>query len=125
MSVYYINPIFISPRSFLLKIYDILKINSFTCCCCASVENGLLRFYASRSSLLYSCFRYTIELRLQPYQMQLYTFRMQGLAFFLPWFPDYIGIFASYRLSKIMERILSPERIKTRVGTLVIEILYF
>ena len=43
---------------------------------------------ASRPSLLYGDFRYTVELLLQPYQIQLYTFRVQGLAFFLPWFPD-------------------------------------
>ena len=24
------------------------------------------------------------------YLIQLYTFRVQGLAFFLPWFPDYL-----------------------------------
>ena len=38
--------------------------------------------YASRLSLLYSGFRYTIELPLQPYKIQLYTFWVQGLAFF-------------------------------------------
>ena len=26
---------------------------------------------------------------MQPYKIQLYTFWVQGLAFFLPWFPDY------------------------------------
>ena len=75
--------------TFLIKIYNILKNNIFTCSCRASVESWLLLRYASRSSLLYSCFRYTIELPLQPYKIQLYTFRVQGLAFFLPWFPDY------------------------------------
>ena len=76
-------------RSFLIKIYDILKINIFTRSFWTSVENGLLWRCASRSSLLYSGFRYTIELPLQPYKIPLYTFRLQGLAFFLPWFPDY------------------------------------
>ena len=76
--------------TFLIKIYNILKNNIFTCSCWASVESWLLWPYASRSSLLYSGFRYTIELPLQPYKIQLYTFRVQGLAFFLPWFPDYI-----------------------------------
>ena len=75
--------------TFLIKIYNILKNNIFTCSCWASVESWLLLPYASRSSLLYSVFRYTIELPLQPYKIQLYTFRVQGLAFFLPWFPDY------------------------------------
>ena len=54
------------------------------------IKNWLLWRYASRSSLLYSGFRYIIELPLQPYKIQLYTFRVQGLAFFLPWFPDYL-----------------------------------
>ena len=27
---------------------------------------------------------------MQPYKIQLYTFRVQGLAFFLPWFPDHL-----------------------------------
>ena len=79
-------------RTFLIEIYDILKNNIFTCSCWASVESWLLWRYASRSSLLYSGFRYTIELPLQPYKIQLYTFRVQGLAFFLPWFPDYYPI---------------------------------
>ena len=47
-------------------------------------------FFASRSSLLYSGFRYTIELPLQPNKIQLYTFRVQGLALFPPWFPRLI-----------------------------------
>ena len=75
--------------TFLIKIYNILKNNILTCFCWASVESWLLWRYASRSSLLYSGFRYTMELPLQQYKIQLYTFRVQGLAFFLPWFPDY------------------------------------
>ena len=75
--------------TFLIKIYNVLKNNIFTCSCWVSVETWLLLRYASRSSLLYSGFRYTIELPLQQYKIQLYTFRVQGLAFFLPWFPDY------------------------------------
>ena len=75
--------------TFLINIYNILKNNILTCSCWASVESWLLWRYASRSSLLYSGFRHTIELPLQPYKIQLYTFRVQGLAFFLPWFPDY------------------------------------
>ena len=89
MLYYYINSIFFNPELFLIKIYNILKNNIFTCPCWASVESLLLLRYASRSSLLYSGFRYTIELPLQPYKIQLITFRVQGLAFFLPWFPDY------------------------------------
>ena len=77
--------------TFFDKIYNILKINILTCSCWASVESWLLWRYASRSSLLYSGFRYTIALPLQPYKIQLYTFRVQGLAFFLPWFPGYKG----------------------------------
>ena len=65
-------------RTFLKKIYDILKNNILTCSCWASVENWLLWRYASRSSLLYSGFRYTLELPLHPYKIQLYTFRVQG-----------------------------------------------
>ena len=76
--------------TFLIKIYNILKNNILTCSCWASVESWQLWRYASRSSLLYSGIRYTIELPLQPYKIQLYTFRVQGLAFFLPWFPDYM-----------------------------------
>ena len=34
-----------------------------------------------------------MELPLQPYKIQLYTFRVQGLAFFLPWFPDYYAMY--------------------------------
>ena len=83
--------------TFLIKIYNILKNNILTCSCWASVENWLLWRYASRSSLLYSGFRYTIELPLQPYKIQLYTFRVQGLAFFLPWFPDY---YVSQKMAK-------------------------
>ena len=75
--------------TFLIKIYNILKNNILTCSCWASVERWLLWRYASRSSLLYNGFRYTIELPLQPYKIQLYTFWVQGLAFFLPWFPNY------------------------------------
>ena len=81
--------------TFLIKIYNILKNNILTCPCCASVESWLLWCYASRSSLLYSGFRYTMELPLQPYKIQLYTFRVQGLAIFLPWFPDYIALWFS------------------------------
>ena len=81
--------IIFQPLTFLIKIYNILKNNILTCSCWASVESWLLWRYASRSSLLYSGLRYTIELPLQPYKIQLYTFRVQGLAFFLPWFPDY------------------------------------
>ena len=80
VDVLYKSNIFQS-RSFLIQIYDISKLNIFTCSCWASVENGLLWRCASRSSLLYSGFRYTIELPLQPYKIQLYTFRVQGLAF--------------------------------------------
>ena len=80
---------FFQSWTFLIKIYNILKNNILTWSCWASVESWLLWRYASRSSLLYSGFRYTIELPLQPYKIQLYTFRVQGLAFFLPWFPDY------------------------------------
>ena len=83
--------------TFLIKIYNILKNNILTWSCWASVESWLLWRYANRSSLLYSGFRYTIELPLQPYEIQLYTFRVQGLAFFLPWFPDY-GDFANGEL---------------------------
>ena len=68
--------------TFLIKIYNILKNNILTLSCWASVESWLLWRYASRSGLLYSGFRYTIELPLQPYEIQLYTFRVQGLAFF-------------------------------------------
>ena len=75
-------------RTFSIKIYDILKNNILTCSLLASVESWLLWRYASRSSLLYSGFKYTIELPLQPYKIHLYTFRVQGLAIFLPWFPD-------------------------------------
>ena len=78
-------------RTFLIKIYDILKKNILTCSCWASVESWLLWRNASRSSLLYSGFRCIIELPLQPYKIQLYTFRVQGLAFFLLWFPDYVS----------------------------------
>ena len=46
------------------------------------VKSWLLWRYANWSNLLYSGFRYTIELPFQPYKMQLYTFRVQGLAFF-------------------------------------------
>ena len=85
-----------------------------TCSCWASVESWLLWRYASRSSLLYSGFRYTIELPLQPYKIQLYTFRVWGLAFFLPWFPDYIQltnkhILPKYNfLSSYVKQYLSP-----------------
>ena len=89
MLFYCINSIFFNPELFLIKIYDILKNNILTCSLLASVESWLLWHYASRSSLLYSGFKYTIELPLQPYKIHLYTFRVQGLAFFLPWFPDY------------------------------------
>ena len=89
MLYYYINSIFFNPELFLIKIYNILKNNILTCSCWASVESWLFWRYASRSSLLDSGFRYTIEIPLQPYKIQLYTFRVQGLAFFLPWFPDY------------------------------------
>ena len=75
-------------RTFLIKIYDILKNYILTCSCWVSIESRLLWRYASQPSLLYSGFRNTIELPLQPYKIQLYTFRVQGLAFFLPWFPD-------------------------------------
>ena len=68
--------------TFLTKIYNILKNSILTCSCWTSVESLPLWRYASRSSLLYSGFRYTIELPLQPYKIQLYTFRVQGLAFF-------------------------------------------
>ena len=61
-------------KSFLIKLKDILKNNILTCSCWASIENGLLRSYASQLSLLYSGFRYTIERPLQPYKIQLYTF---------------------------------------------------
>ena len=81
--------------TFLIKIYNILKNNILICSCWASVERWLLWRYASRSNLLYSGFRYTIELPLQPYKIQLYTFRVQGLAFFLPWFPDYYSFYLS------------------------------
>ena len=77
--------------TFLNKIYNILKNNILTWSCWASVESWLLWRYASRSSLLYSGFRYTLELPLQPYEIQLYTFRVQGVAFFQPWFPDYMS----------------------------------
>ena len=60
------KPTIFQFRSFLIKLYDILKINIFTCPCWAYVENGLVRRCASRSSLLYSVFRYTLELPLQP-----------------------------------------------------------
>ena len=89
MLYYYINSIFFNLELFLITINNILKNNILTCSCWASVESWLLWRYASRSSLLYSGFRYTIELPLQPYKIQLYTFWVQGLAFFLPWFPDY------------------------------------
>ena len=55
--------------TFLIKMYNILKNNILTCSCWASVENWLLWRYASRSSLLYSGFKYTIELPLQPYKI--------------------------------------------------------
>ena len=75
-------------RSLLIKIYDIISY-IFTCPCWASVGNGLHWRCASQSSLLYGGSRYTTELPLQSCQIQLYTFRVQVLAFFLPWFPDY------------------------------------
>ena len=87
--------------TFLLKKYNILKNNILTCSCWASVESWLLWRYASRSSLLYSGFRYTIELPLQPYKIQVYTFWVQGLAFFLPWFPDYY-----YKRLKLYDKII-------------------
>ena len=34
---------------------------------------------------------------LQLYKIQLYTFRVQGLAFFQPWFPDYVPIQCTLR----------------------------
>ena len=74
--------------SFFIKIYDILKNNILTCFCWSTIKNGLLLCCASQSNLLYSGFRYIIELPLQPYKTQLYTFSVQGLAFFLPWFPN-------------------------------------
>ena len=89
----------------MIKIYDNLKINIFTCSCWASVENGLLWRCASRSSLLYSGFRYNIELPMQLYKIQLYTFRVQGLAFFLPWYPNYKGnrkIFLKHRPPRVL-----------------------
>ena len=69
-------------------------------------ESWLLWRYASRSSLLYSGFRYTIELPLQPYEIQLYTFRVQGLAFFLLWFPDYNDYFGKpkYMLTQVQKQ---------------------
>ena len=76
-------------RFFWIKIYGILKNDISTCSCWASVENRLRRRYASRSSLLYSGFKCTIESPLQPYRIQLFTFRVQGFPLFLPWFPDY------------------------------------
>ena len=85
MLFYYINSILFQSRSFSIKIYGILQKCYFTCSC----------WLLSRSSLLYSGFRYTIELPLQPYQIQPYTFRLQWLAFFRPWFPDYITDSAS------------------------------
>ena len=77
MSVYYISPIFFSPDLFffffLIKMYNILKNDIFTCSCWASVENGLL---------LYRGFRCSIDLPMQSHELQLYTFRVQELAFF-------------------------------------------
>ena len=73
---------FFQSWTFLIKIYNILKNNILACSWLASVESWLLWRYASRSSLLYSGFRYTIELYLQPYKIQLYTFREQALAIF-------------------------------------------
>ena len=58
------KPNVLQSRSLLIKIYDILKTNIFTCSCWASVEIGLLWRCASRSSLLCSGFRYIIELPL-------------------------------------------------------------
>ena len=55
-------------------IYDILKNNIFICSCWGTIENGLLWRYAIRSSLPYSCCKYIIELPLQPYKIQMYTF---------------------------------------------------
>ena len=79
-----VSPFNISrSRSFLIKINDILKNNIL-----ASIVNRLLWCSASRSSLLYSSFRYAIKLLSQPYKIQLYNFRVQRLAFFLTWFPD-------------------------------------
>ena len=78
MLYYYLNSKFFQSWTFLIKIYNILKKNILTCSCWASVESWLLWRYASRSSLLYSDFRYTIELPLQPCKIQLYTFRVQG-----------------------------------------------
>ena len=57
--MYYINPFFQS-QSFLIKTYDILKTNIFTCSCWATVENGLLCSGASGSSLLYSGLGYML-----------------------------------------------------------------
>ena len=82
MLFYYINSTFFSPELFWQKYMTFWKIIFWQCSCWASVESWLLWQNASRSSLLYSGFRYTIELPLQLYKIQLYTFRMQGLAFF-------------------------------------------
>ena len=54
------KPNVFQSRYFLITIYRILKIKIFSCSCWASVENGLLWRRASRWSLLYSGFRYTI-----------------------------------------------------------------
>ena len=59
-------------RSFFYKIVDILINLISTCSYWASKENGLPWRCASRSSLLYSGFRYTIELPLQPQNPVVY-----------------------------------------------------
>ena len=69
-------------RTFLIKIYDILKNNNLTCSCWASVESCLLWRYASRSNLLYSGFRYTIEIPLQPTKSSCIPFGCNGKHFF-------------------------------------------
>ena len=44
---------------------------------CKSIESAIQRFQIHH------------RISLKPYKIQLYTFWVQGLAFFLPWFPDY------------------------------------
>ena len=88
MLFYYLNSIFFNPELFFIKIYEILKIKFF--------DMFLLGFRRKMTALTYcksiesaiQSFQIHIELPLQPYKIQLYTFRVQYLAFFLPWFPD-------------------------------------
>ena len=47
------------------------------------------------------------ELPLQPYKIQLYTFRVQELAIVLSWFPDYIGLCSKLLIVMLQYRLYS------------------